>query len=350
MLKCPRLTKNQINELSSVVSQYKSKGHEVRRAQAILLLNGGADIDTITSVTKYSRKHVFTLRRKYAKHGISALTDKREGKPRELLTKKQREEILQTIKTKTPNECGAYYGSDYWTTGIAGEYIKRTYNVEYKSKTSLYIIFRQAKFTYHKPGRVYERRNEQEVKEWRDKATKQVQEAWKDQNIIILTEDEMHLSTQTTVQKIWLPQGEYPKIEVASKRESRSIYGFLNVKTGREHAFKTKWQNMYITADILKEIRKLYPTQKLLLLWDKAGWHKGSVAKQCITEDTNIEIIYFPTAAPEENPQEHVWKNGRSHVTHNLFIKDIDKTTDDFVAYLNDSTFPYVLLGFNAIS
>lgn len=156
----------------------------------------------------------------------------------------------------------------------------------------------------------------------------------------------MHLSTQTTVQKIWLPQGDYPKIEVASKRESRSIYGFLNVKTGQEHAFKTKWQSMYITADILKELRKIYPAQKLFLIWDKAGWHKGSVAQEFIKQDGDIKTLYFPTDAPEENPQEHVWKNGRSHVTHNLFIKDIDKTTDDFISYLNNTTFSYSLLGF----
>ena len=227
-----------------------------------------------------------------------------------------------------------------------GEYIQRTYGVAYKSKTSYYLIFRQAKFTYHKPGRVYERRSEQEVRQWRIQAKRQVETVWNDPHAIILTEDEMHLSTQTTVQKIWLPQGEYPKIEVSKKRESRSIYGFLNVKTGQEHAFKTMWQNMYITADILKEVRKIYPTQKLFLVWDKAGWHKGIEAQKFIKKDGNIETLYFPAAAPEENPQEHVWKNGRSQVTHNVFIKDIDKATDEFVHYLNTASFPYALLGF----
>lgn len=105
---------------------------------------------------------------------------------KELLTKKQREELVHTITTKTPNQCDSYYNSDYWTTGIAAAYVKKTYNVQYKSKTSLYIIFKQAKFTYHKPGRVYERRDEQEVQEWRQQATKQVEEVWGDRNTIIL--------------------------------------------------------------------------------------------------------------------------------------------------------------------
>jgi hypothetical protein len=167
---------------------------------------------------------------------------------------------------------------------------------------------------------------------------------------VILAEDEMHLSTQTTVQKIWLPKGEYPRIEVARKRDARSIYGFLNVKTGSEHAFKTKWQNMYITASIIPEIRKLYPDKKILLVWDQAGSHKGREAQKAIKEDGMIETIYFPAAAPEEDPQEHVWKSGRPQVSHNRFIQDIDGATDEFIAYLNTTRFPYALLGLSAVS
>jgi transposase len=347
MKRCHKLTNNQIQELSTIIKDNKRSGREARRAQSVLMLNADVDDTAITALTGYERRQVFRLRKRYLQRGIKAIEDKPKNL-KELLTKRQRDEILQTIKTKTPNQCDSYYDSDYWTTGIAAAYIKRTYNVHYKSKTSVYIIFKQAKFTYHKPGRVYERRDEEEVQKWRTEAVKQVKEAWSDTDVVILTEDEMHLSSQTTVQKIWLPQGEYPKIEVSKKRESRSIYGFLNVKTGQEHAFKTKWQNMYITADILKEIRRLYPAQKFLLLWDKAGWHKGREAQQFIKEDGNIETLYYPTATPEENPQEHVWKSGRSHVTHNVFIKDIDKTTDDFISYLNKTTFPYSLLGFRA--
>lgn len=346
MKHCPKLSNNHIQQLQDIVRNPDFTKDEARRAQAVILINSEADPFVIGTLTGYSEKHAYKLRKLYLQEGICAIIEKRKPKAKELLTKKQREEIIEIIKTKTPNECNQRYNSEYWTTGILAEHIQRFYNVTYKSRTSVYIIFKQAKFSYHKPGRVYESRNEQEVQEWRHQATKRIQEAWYDKDTIILTEDEMHLSTQTTVQKIWLPQGEYPKIEVSKKRESRSIYGFLNIKTGVEHAFKTTWQNMYITAEILKEVRKVYPTQKLLLLWDKAGWHKGSVVTQCNKEDGNIETLYFPTAAPEENPQEHVWKSGRSTVSHNRFIQSIDEATDVFVGYLNATRFPYSLLGF----
>lgn len=160
----------------------------------------------------------------------------------------------------------------------------------------------------------------------------------------------MVLSTQTTFQKIWLPQGDYPKIEVSNKKEAKSIFGFLNIKTGEEHAFKKEWQNMFITVEVLKELRKIYPTQKLLIVWDGAGWHRGSETQKFIKDDKNIETVYFPRYSPEENPQEHVWEKGRANVTNNKFIENIDKATDEFIAYLNSIKFTYSLLSFNAVS
>lgn len=346
MKKCDKLVLKQERELESVVSDPKSSGREVRRAQAILLINEENPLKTIIRLTDYSRRQIFDLRKNYLLKGISAVKDKKKGKPKELLTKSQLSEIVRTVKGKSPKDLG--YDSEFWTTGIVGNLIESEYRVKYKSKTSIYLIFKQAKFTFHKPGRLYQARNEQEVKEWKNEAKIKVKQALSEEETIVLAVDEMSLSTQTTTQKIWLPEGEYPQIKVASKRDSRSIYGFLNIKNGKEAAFKTKWQNMYITYEVLGQLRRIYPTQKLFLIWDKAPWHKGSRARQFIKEDGKIETFDFPRAAPELNPQEHVWKNGRSRVSHNRFIENIDLATDEFVGYLNSTTFNYSFPGISA--
>lgn len=339
MEKCDKLTIKQIRELQDLVSDPKSSGREVRRAQAVLLINEKVAIKTVVSQTMYSRRQIFDLRKNYLEKGVPAIKDKKKGKPRELLTKKQLSDIVEIIKEKTPKDYG--YETEYWTTGIVGAVVESIYKVKYKSKTSIYLIFKQAKFSFHKPDRLYQARDEQEVKNWKNEATVKVKRALSEKETVVLVADEMSLSTQTTTQRIWLPQGEYPKIEVATKRDSRSVYGFLNIRNGKEVAFKTPWQNMHITYEVLGKLRKIYPTQKLFLVWDKAPWHKGSKAQQFIREDGNIETFDFPRAAPEQNPQEHVWKNGRSKVSHNRFIENIDEATDEFVAYLNSATFNY---------
>ena len=342
MKKCKKLIKKQKQELQSIINNSKSSGKEVRRSQAVLLLDQDTDIQMIISLTKYSRRQIFDLRKNYLKKGIETIKDRKKGKPKELLTKKQRIEILEIVKTKSP--CDYEYECDYWTTLILGDLIEKEYKVKYKSRTSVYLLFKQAKFTFHKPGRVYEKRDEEEVKKWRRNTKVKVKKALKESDTIILCEDEMVLSTQTTFQKIWLPRGEYPEIKVSNTKKNRSVYGFLNIRNGKEHAFKTEWQNMYITAEILEKLRKIYPDQKILLIWDKAPWHKGRKAQEFIKQDGKIKTIEFPRAAPEENPQEHVWKNGRSEISHNEYITDIDETTDKFVNYLNETKFKYSFL------
>lgn len=347
-MKSPKLSEKQDSELRNVVYRNEHSSREVKRAQAIILIDKEIDATTITNLTGLGRSQIFNLRSNYLKIGLTAIEDKDKKNPKELLTKKQRSEIIEAVSRKKPGECDRYFDrNDYWTTRMLGEYIRRKYDVVYKSRTSLYLIFRQSKFTFHKPGRVYEKRDENEVKKWRKMAKPVVKNAMAEPNTVLLCEDEMILSTQTTFQKIWLPKGEYPKIEVSNKKENRSIYGFLNIKTGTEHAFKTEWQNMFITAKILKNIRKIYPTQKLLLLWDGPGWHKGKEVVKFIEQDKNITILHFPKYSPEENPQEHVWKKGRSAVTHNVTIDDINETANKFVKYLNTNTFNYSLLGFD---
>ena len=343
MQKRQRITLKQTVELQNWVGDSKSSGREVRRAQAVLMLDAEAAIKVIISQTRYSRRQIFDLRKNYLDQGISAIKDKKKGQPKEILTKKQLSEIVRTVKEKTPKDYG--YDTSYWTTGIVGAVIELSYKVKYKAKTSIYLIFKQAKFTYHKPDRQYQAKNEQEVAKWKKETKIKVKQALAETNTVVLTADEMSLSTQTTIQKVWLPQGEYPRIEVATKRDARSIYGFLNIKNGKEHAFKTKGQNMHITYDVLGQLRKIYPLEKLFIVWDKAPWHKGSKTRQFIQEDGHIETLDFPRAAPDENPQEHVWKKGRSEITHNRFIDDIDQATDEFVNYLNSRVFNYSFLG-----
>lgn len=346
MKRAEKLTEKQKKCLQDIISHKDSSAKEVKRAQAVLMINDGIKGETIKQLTGLNEKHAYRLRRNYLSLGENAIIDKRKPKQKEILTKAQLKKVIETVKNKTPNEIDAYYNSDYWTTGILGEYIKRTYKTSYKSKTSLYLIFKRSKFSYHKPGRVYEKQDEKEVAEWRITAKKKLKSVWNDKNTVILCEDEMVLSTQTTFQKIWLKKNEYPKIEVSNTKKNRSVYGFLNIRTGQEHAFKTEWQNMYITVEVLKELRKIYPRQKLFIIWDGAGWHRGSKVQEFILEDKNIETFYFPRYSPEENPQEHIWKSGRSNVTHNKFIQNIDIATDEFVAYLNKEIFSYSLLGF----
>lgn len=349
MVYCPKLTEEQLQELSKFIADKERSGTEIKRAQAVLLIDKDETIDRINLLTGYHRRQTFGLRRKYLKLGVKGIISKRKRRVKELLTRRDLSEIKIIIKEKgSPLKFG--YESKFWSTLMLSDFIEKKYKVKYKSRTSYYLIFKRVKFTYHKPGRVWEKQDKEKVRAWKKKERPKIKRAWKNPNVVILCEDEMKLSTQTSFQKIWLPEGEYPKVEVSGTRKSKSIYGFLNLKTGNEHAFVTEWQNMYITKEQLQKIRLIYPKQKLLIIWDGPGSHRGKEVTQFVERDGRIELIFFPPYTPELNPQEHVWKDGRKEVSNNKFIPDVEKIAVDFVNYLNNKTFPYSLLGFSAKS
>jgi transposase len=343
-----KLQQKQKTELQSFVKSSKNM-NEIKRAQTVLMLDEKNGFSLVMNMTGYGKTQAYAIKNKYLKQGIASLKDKREGKPKEILTKKQRAFVIETVSSKTPKDFGYVY--DHWSTGVLGEWIKKKFKVEYKSKTSLYLVFKQAKFTYHRPGQAYDLRNEEAIEVWKKENNPLLKRFWKEKDTVILCADEMILTAATTIQKVWLSQGEFPKVTCKTGgRKRRNVYGFLNLKNGDEHAFKTNLQNMHVTKDILKKVRQIYPTQKIVLYWDNAGWHRGSVVQEWINQDGNMQVIHFPTYAPELNPQEHAWKSGRGAVTHNRYIEDIDEATDDLVKYFRKMTFSYSLLGFCSVS
>jgi transposase len=347
MKRCPKLENKQKEDLENFIRGSKDN-KEIRRSQSVLLVDEETDYGLIYRLTGYKERSVLIFRQRYLKYGLGGLEHKRKGKPKSLLSKEQREEIIAILNDTLPRNQG--YDYEYWSTAILGKLIKEKYGVVYKTKKPFYLLFEEAKFSFHKPGQVYEKRDELKVQAWQEEIQPVVAEAFDDSNTIILCGDEMVLSSTTTFQKIWLKKGEYPKIEVSNNKRNKSIYGFLNIKEGKEHSFIKDWQNMHITVEVLQELRIIYPDNKILLFWDRAGWHTGSKVKEFIDGDSNIKVIHFPPYSPEENPQEHVWKAGRSAVTHNTFIPDIAETADKFVDYLNINKFSYSLCGFTARS
>jgi len=66
----------------------------------------------------------------------------------------------------------------------------------------------------------------------------------------------------------------------------------------------------------LEGIGKKYIGKKIIIFWDNATWHKSKEIKQYLSDTRhNFVLKNFPPYAPDENPQEHVWKDGRKHAS-----------------------------------
>ncbi len=110
--------------------------------------------------------------------------------------------------------------------------------------------------------------------------------------------------------------------------------------------------NAEVSAHYLKMVLQAVPEQPIVLFWDRAPWHRGKPIEKVLEDNPRLEIIYFPPASPDLNPQEHVWKATRKAVSHNHLEPRLPELADQFVMHLTSTTFKSTFLdhyGYSAI-
>jgi transposase len=156
--------------------------------------------------------------------------------------------------------------------------------------------------------------------------------------------DEASVYLQATLHVVWAPRGQTPIIKLHPGRESTHFYGTLNLHTGQELAMRSPVMNAETSALFLHKLLLAYPDDPILLLWDRAPWHRGPEIEAILAAHPRLEIMYLPAGAPDLNPQEHVWKATREAVSHNHFCKQLDLLANEFESYLTSNTFACSLL------
>lgn len=149
----------------------------------------------------------------------------------------------------------------------------------------------------------------------------------------------MNLNQETKVKNVWYFKNREPIIEAKRKGESTNFYGALNIKTGKETAMMADRQNSKSTIKFLKKLAKIYQNKKIFLIWDQAGWHKSKEIRGFLKTTHQFELFNFPPYTPEFNPQEHIWKALRQHITHNRMEKDFSILVKDCLRFLKRNNF-----------
>jgi len=151
--------------------------------------------------------------------------------------------------------------------------------------------------------------------------------------------DEASLYLQATTMAVWGPCGQPLTVRVDPSRAKTSFYGAVNLKTGQVLAQEVEHMTAEATASYLETLLADNPDLPMLLLWDRAPWHHGEKIREVQAANPRLEIVVFPTAAPDLNPQEHVWKATRRAVSHNHTQRRLPNLAKRFQEHLTSTTF-----------
>jgi len=163
--------------------------------------------------------------------------------------------------------------------------------------------------------------------------------AQKSPKTVILAGDEAGLYLQTTTSHVWSAIGQTPIVRADPGRKQTHFYGALNLSSGKEIVLRSDILCSEVSAQFLLLILEAFPNDPIVLFWDRAPWHRGAQVAKVLKDHPRLQIIFFPTASPDLNPQEHVWKATRTAISHNHSTPSLPLLADKFEHFLKVTTF-----------
>ncbi len=163
-----------------------------------------------------------------------------------------------------------------------------------------------------------------------EKPLKKIEELEKDDNAVVVYQDEVHFQVTTSVTRKWVPKGSKPQVKSAPGRKSVAYSGYVVPKTGELLVTKPSRFNYETVIQSFRDFIQSYPTQKrIYLVLDNAPWHKKAVRlvqSEALEEYKDIRdklsLIFLPPYSPDLNPIEQCWRITRREKTHNAYYPD----------------------------
>lgn len=136
--------------------------------------------------------------------------------------------------------------------------------------------------------------------------------------------DEARFGLKPTTGRYWCKKSKRPIVRVCPGYLNFYLYSAVNPETGDEFTLElpkvnTEMMNLYIA-----EFRRAYPDEHILLVMDRAGWHRALA----LEIPDGIEFVLLPPYSPELNPIERLWLWLRRHVCRNRTFLDLDELSE----------------------
>lgn len=156
MTKLTQTPKQKVDELKTFLKTTRIPA-ERDRARAILKLIKGERRQPVANFLEINVKTLDEWQRAFKKQGIDGLRTQSPTGNNHKLTREQKQAIKAVINGKKPENCGLE--GRFWTVPALRQYVKKEYNVSYKSADSYRRLFDFCGFSCHKPNKVNKRQN-----------------------------------------------------------------------------------------------------------------------------------------------------------------------------------------------
>ena len=148
--------------------------------------------------------------------------------------------------------------------------------------------------------------------------------------VVLFYQDEARFGRLSHTCKCWVQPKAAPKVYSQFIRESIYVFNSLSPQTGDCFSMISPLCNTYAMNIFLSMVSKQYNSHNIIMIMDKAGWHRS----QELEIPNNILIQHLPPYSPELNPVELLCREGRRMHMNNGFYNNMDEVENKLIQVL----------------
>jgi hypothetical protein len=150
---------------------------------------------------------------------------------------------------------------------------------------------------------------------------------------VILFSDATILTETPPLRGAWAPIGVQAQVPITGNHDKWVLFGALAVKSGKLClAGAKKWDQRSFHMH-LRQIRSIWRGWRIVLFVDRGSPHMARGSRQ-LARELGIELRFLPTACPELNPLEGLWRGGKAAVVANEPTPSVDSSAMRLCAFL----------------
>jgi hypothetical protein len=148
---------------------------------------------------------------------------------------------------------------------------------------------------------------------------------------VVLAQDETDLLLFPPLRAGWSRRGEVVRVWLSGRNARRVIFGAMNLQTGARLFLPREKGRSGDFQAFLGEVRSAYRGWQVALLLDEDPCH---TAQASLREAEGLSLLWLPKRAPELNPMDTLWGQGKDLVSANKQYATIDEQVHRFLRHL----------------
>ena len=306
-------------------------GRVTRRANALVLLDGGMSCQEVAKVLLFDDDTIRGWYDRFEQGGVEGLTAFDMGGSSSKMSAEQAEALRVWVTASLPR-----------STRQVGAWIDKEFGLVYESRSGLIALLHRLGLEYHKPEVIS--RNPR-IKSGGDEKTQKAFIASyenllnsKGDNEVVLFGDAVHPTHAARPVGCWAPKEQNLAIEQTSGRERINIHGAVDLETGQTRMIEAETIDAMSTIRLLESLELLYPLMACIHVFlDNARYHHAKLVKEWLSRPgCRIKLHFLPAYCPHLNPIERLWGVMHKNITHNKCYETCGEFAEATLTFLRD--------------